>query len=88
LILGLNILDILFTIMILDHKGWELNPIVQSAMDIYGDRFWIWKFVLVSTSVTLLCLHSKFKAVNQMILVLSLIYLLTILYQISILVRL
>jgi hypothetical protein len=34
--MGLNILDVLFTIMILDHKGWEVNPFVQSAMNVHA----------------------------------------------------
>jgi hypothetical protein len=88
LILGLNILDMLFTMMILDNKGRELNPIVQSVMNIHGDRFWIWKFAIVSFSLTLLCLHSKFRLVKEIIVGLSLIYLLTIIYQIFILVHL
>ena len=85
LILGLNILDVLFTMIILDNKGWELNPIVQSVMNIHGDRFWIWKFAIVSLSLTLLCLHSKFRPVKQIIVALSLVYLLTIIYQIFVL---
>jgi hypothetical protein len=88
LIIGLNILDALFTMMILDLKGWEFNPIVESIINIYGDRFWIWKFAIVSFSLTLLCLHSKFRHVKQILVGLSLIYLLTILYQIFVLVRL
>ena len=88
LILGLNILDVLFTMIILDNKGWELNPIVQSVMNIHGDRFWIWKFAIVSLSLTLLCLHSKFRPVKQIIMGLSFIYLLTILYQLFVLVHL
>ena len=88
LILGLNILDVLFTMIILDNKGWELNPIVQSVMNIHGDRFWIWKFAIVSLSLTLLCLHSKFRPVKQIIVGLSLIYLLNILYQLFVLVHL
>ena len=88
LILGLNILDVLFTMIILDNKGWELNPIVQSVMNIHGDRFWIWKFAIVSLSLTLLCLHSKFRPVKQIIVGLSLIYLLNILYQVFVLVHL
>ena len=88
LLIGLNILDVLFTMMILDNKGWEFNPIVQSVMNIHGDRFWIWKFVIVSASLTLLCLHSKFRHVKQIIVGLSLIYLLTILYQLFVLLRL
>ena len=88
LIIGLNILDVLFTMMILDHKGWEFNPIVKSVMNIYGDGFWIWKFLIVSFSLALLCLHSKFKPVKQVIIALSSIYALTILYQIFVLLRL
>lgn len=88
LILCLNILDIIFTMMILDHKGWELNPVVQSVINIYGDRFWLWKFLLVSSSLALLCLHSKFNAVYKIILGLSLIYFLIIFYQIFILIHL
>ena len=88
LIIGLNILDVLFTMMILDHKGWEFNPVVNSVMSIYGDGFWIWKFLIVSFSLALLCLHSKFKPVKQVIIVLSSIYALTILYQIFVLLRL
>ncbi len=74
--------------MILDNKGWEFNPVVRSAMNIHGDKFWIWKFTIVSLCLTLLCIHSKFKPVKQIIVGLSLIYLLTILYQLFILLRL
>ncbi len=88
LIIGLNILDVVFTMMILDNKGWEFNPVVRSAMNIHGDKFWIWKFTIVSLCLTLLCIHSKFKPVKQIIVGLSLIYLLTILYQLFILLRL
>jgi len=88
LILGLNILDVLFTVMIIDQIGWEFNPIVRSVMELHGDRFWIWKFAVVSFSLSLLCLHSKFRPVKQIIVGLSLIYLFIILYQLFILVRL
>ena len=88
LILGLNVLDVLFTMMILDNKGWEFNPIVRSVMNIYGDGFWIWKFAIVSVSLVLLCLHNKFKHVKYIIVGLSLIYLLNILYQVFVLVHL
>ena len=88
LIIGLNILDVLFTMIILDRKGWEYNPVVKSVMNLYGDGFWIWKFAIVSFSLVLLCLHSKFKPVKQIIIGLSFVYLLTILYQIFVLLRL
>jgi hypothetical protein len=74
--------------MILDHKGWEFNPFVRSVMNIHGDGFWIWKFAIVSFSLSLLCLHSKFRSVKQIIVALSLIYLLTIIYQLFVLFRL
>ena len=85
LILGLNILDVLFTMIILDNKGWELNPFVGSVMNIHGDRFWIWKFTIVAACLVLLCIHSKFKPVKHVIIALSLIYLITIIYQIFVL---
>ena len=85
LILGLNVLDSLFTIMILDLSGIELNPVVRSIMDLYGHQFWIWKFAIVSFSLVLLCLHSKFRAVKGIIVSLSSIYLTVVLYQIVLL---
>ncbi len=85
LVLGLNILDSIFTMMILDMKGWELNPIVQSVMNIHGDRFWIWKFGIVSASLILLCLHSRFKWVKGTLVAVTAIYLLVVLYQLFLL---
>jgi len=85
LILGLNVLDSLFTIMILDLSGIELNPVVRSVMDLYGHQFWIWKFAIVSFSLVLLCVHSKFRAVKGIIVSLSSIYLTVVLYQIVLL---
>ena len=82
LIVGLNLLDALFTMMILDYGGWEVNPIVRSAMEVYGDHFWIWKFSIVSVNVILLCLHCKFKYVKKIILGICMVYLAIVLYQI------
>jgi len=81
LILGLNILDALFTMIILDLKGWEANPIVRSVIETYGDKFWIWKFALVSFCLVLLCLHSRFKGVKWIFAAISAIYLLVVFYQ-------
>ena len=85
LIVGLNLLDALFTMMILDYGGCEVNPIVRSAIGIYGDRFWVWKFSIVSVNVILLCLHIKFKYVKKIILGICLIYLAIVIYQIRLL---
>lgn len=82
LIVGLNLLDAIFTMMILDYGGWEVNPVVRSAMEVYGDHFWIWKFSIVSVNVILLCLHCKFKYVKKIILGICMVYLAIVLYQI------
>ena len=85
LILGLNILDSLFTMMILDVRGREVNPIVRAAMDLYGSNFWIWKFGIVSLSTVLLCMHSKRPVVKGIIIVLCCIYFTVVLYQVYLL---
>jgi len=86
LIVGLNVLDSLLTMTILERGGWELNPIVQSVMDLCGEKFWVWKFGMVSLCVVLLCLHSRFKRVMAVCIGSGLIYLAVILYQIVLIV--
>ena len=86
LIVGLNTLDAFFTMLILDFKGWEVNPVVRSVIDIHGNQFWVWKFAMVSACLVLLCLHSRFKRVKGIILAISSIYLTVVLYQIFLLV--
>jgi len=88
LILALNVLDVLFTLTILNAGGCEANPVVGSAIGLWGDRFWIWKFGLSSTCVTLLCLHSGFRPVGKAILGIAVIYVTLALYQFSLLIRL
>lgn len=82
LVAGLNILDALFTKMILDDGGWEINPIVRSIIQLYGDGFWIWKFAIVSVPLILLCLHSKFRLAMPVILGITAISFIVILFQI------
>jgi hypothetical protein len=82
LIVGLNVMDALLTMMILEQGGWEMNPIVRSVIQIYGDKFWIWKFAIVSVPLVLLCLHSKFRLATPMILGVGIIYVAAILFQI------
>ncbi len=85
LIVGLNVLDSFFTMIILECGGWEVNPIVRSAIEVYGDQFWIWKFMLVSVNLILLCLHSRFRYVHRIISWITLLFLGVILYQIILL---
>ncbi len=79
---GLTVLDALFTMMILDDGGWEVNPVVGSAIQVFGDRFWIWKFALVSVPLILLCVHSKFRFVMPVMFGIITINILVIVYQI------
>jgi hypothetical protein len=87
LTLGLNILDSLFTMMILDLKGREVNPVVQSIMTLYGSDFWIWKFGIVSLSLILLCILSDLKIVKGIIVTLSSVYFTVVLYQLFLLIH-
>ncbi len=86
LIISLNVLDALFTMMVLELRGWELNPVVQAAITLHGDSFWIWKFLIVSISLILLCLHSKFRLVKPILLGICVIYIAIVLYQITLLI--
>ncbi len=82
LVVGLTVLDALFTMMILDDGGREINPIVDSVIQLYGDKFWVWKFIIVSISLILLCIHSKFRLVMPVILGVAIINAMLILYEI------
>jgi hypothetical protein len=82
LAVGLTVLDALFTMMILDDGGWEINPVVRSVILLYGDRFWVWKFFIVSFPLTLLCLHSKFRLVMPVISGITALSIIVILYQV------
>ena len=80
-ILGLNILDSLFTMMILDLGGQEYNPVVRSFIELHGDMFWVWRFVIASVALVLLYLHRGFIMVRRVIIAIGLIYVLIVLYQ-------
>ena len=84
-IIGLNVLDALFTMMILDLKGWEANPSVRSVIGLYGTKFWIWKFSIVSVSLALLCLHSRFRLVKEIIIAVGCLYVIVVAYQVLLL---
>jgi hypothetical protein len=81
LISGLNCLDSLFTLKILHYGGRELNPIVESMIALLGEKFWIWKFAVISFSSIILCLHSQYKGVKIAILLLCFLYIGLIVYQ-------
>jgi hypothetical protein len=68
--------------MILQHGGRELNPVVRTVIQLYGDKFWIWKFLTVSIPLILLCLHSKFRLVMPVLFGISAIYIAVVLFQV------
>jgi hypothetical protein len=82
LIAGLNVLDSVFSKTILNRGGWEVNPIVRVANELWGDRIWIWKIVAISGILFFLYLHSKFRWVEVGIMGISCIYTAVVLYQI------
>jgi hypothetical protein len=84
LIMGLNIFDSLYTMMILDNGGEEVNPIVGSVIEYYGDKFWIWKFLTTSFCLVMLCLHSQFRRLKAFYITIAIgfIYIMVLLYQI------
>jgi len=86
LILGLNILDAFLTMIILENGGEEVNPIVRFAIQLLGDRFWVWKFLMVSVPLVLLCLHSKFRLVMPVLLGIGAIYMTVVLFQVFLIV--
>jgi hypothetical protein len=81
-IIGLNVLDAFLTMLILEVGGCELNPFVRSVIEIYGEKFWIWKYAIVSFSILLLCLHSRFRKVKAIIVGISYVYFIVVLYQV------
>lgn len=78
----LNILDAVLTMIILDYGGREVNPIVGLAIEAFGDKFWIWKFCIVSMCLVLLCVHSQFRRVETLILAAGAIYFVVVIYEI------
>ena len=87
LIVGFNVMDAWLTMIILKDGGWEINPVVSSVIQLYGDRFWIWKFAIVSVPLILLCLHSKFRLAVPAIWAISVFYMVAISLQIILIVR-
>jgi len=85
LIVGLNILDTIFTIVILASGGLELNPIVRWAIDSYGDIAWVIKFAVVSCGALVLCLHCHFRMAQVSIMVIAILFSGVVMYQLMVL---
>jgi len=81
LILGLNVFDSLFTMMMIDLGDQESNPFARPCLALDGDMFWIWRLVIVSIALILLYLHHGFILVRRVIIAIGLIYIVIVLYQ-------
>ena len=69
-----NFLDILTTIVVLDLGGAEVNPIVRLGLEVFGGKFWVCKFFIVSACVVFFCLHCKFRRARLYIVTVNIIY--------------
>jgi hypothetical protein len=74
--------------VILDLGGRELNPVVKSVMALHGDYFWVYRFLMASGSLVLLCLHRGFKFFRGLLIAISSIYLIIVLYQVFVITHL
>jgi len=74
LVIVLNLADAVFTDFILAHGGWEVNPIAEAAIAAFGDRFWVWKYSLVSFSVILLSGHVHMRIARVCLAVAAVLY--------------
>jgi len=81
-IVVLNIFDALFTHMILDCGGTELNPFADWAITAFGHHFIVWKLAVIGCSLLLLCLHSKFRIAKAAIAMAVILYSGVVFYQI------
>jgi hypothetical protein len=68
--------------MIIDLGGQEHDPLVRSFLELHGDMFWIWRFVIVSIALILLYLHHGFILVRRVMIAVGLIYVVIMGYQI------
>jgi hypothetical protein len=84
LVIVLNIFDSVLTMIILNNGGEEANPVIGYFMQVSGTGFWVWKFIITSCSLLLLCVHSQFKRYKALhaIIGASFVYVMVLLYQV------
>ena len=85
LLTGLNVLDAFFTITILESGGREINPLLNWALDYFGDKAWTLKLVVVSIGILIMCLHSRFQLARVSIVILVILFSGVVMYQVMLL---
>jgi hypothetical protein len=81
-IVVLNIFDALFTHMILDGGGTELNPVAGWAITLFGRHFIVWKLAVIGCGLLVLCVHSEFRIAKAVIAMTVALYSGVVLYQV------
>jgi hypothetical protein len=81
-LLSLNILDALFTRIILAVGGNELNPVMRWVIENYGDDFIAWKFAIISVPIIIVCLHAKFRETKPVLYFFTFLYSIVVIHQI------
>jgi hypothetical protein len=76
-----HIFDAAFTRIILACGGHEVNPVIHWLIETCGDHFISWKFAILSGSIIILCLHSKFRTVKPVFYFTTVIYSVVVIYQ-------
>jgi hypothetical protein len=85
LIAVLSVADSFLTMMILNNGGWEVNPIVRGAIELWGHNFWVWKFTTASVFLILLCLPGKFRRVSTALVGLATVHVAVVAYEVYLL---
>jgi hypothetical protein len=81
LVFALNIFDAAFTRIILACGGHEVNPFMHWLIETCGDQFIPWKCAIISGSIVILCLHSKFQSVKPVFYLCTVLYSVVVIYQ-------
>jgi hypothetical protein len=81
LLFALNIFDAAFTRIILACGGHEVNPFMHWLIETCGDQFIPWKCAIISGSIVILCLHSKFQSVKPVFYLCTVLYSVVVIYQ-------
>lgn len=84
-IAALNILDALFTHLILERGGTELNPVAAWAIAAFGNHFVVWKLSVICVSLLILCLLSKHRFARVVIATSAALYSGVVCYQLVLL---
>jgi hypothetical protein len=85
LITILSLLDAGYTYRYIALGGKELNPIMDYFLNLGGNSFFTYKFLMTAIGVFVLCLHKNYRFARSMIAFVLLCYIVLMFYHVSIL---